>query len=210
MGLETFITSIVVPLIASGIGGFIAIYSSDRSVSQTLTAQEQRDKDRQEEIIQGVVQAIYAELNICYNVLNSQAVVATWEKFKEKEELDKIREKDKDTEYISYYVSHFPVPEDYLVIYRSNANVIGQIDKSLALPRQIVSNYMLLQAIMGHFSINNTFLIQHRKTGDQEVLYELQGLGVALKKECDRFNKSAEKLFEVLRQKYKVQNSASI
>ncbi len=199
------------PVVISGlIVGVLALTGVFLSFLLTFLGQYFLNRWRNRKMIRAVVQAICEELSISYRLLNSSSVTNTWMRFKDKEEFDRTWRKDKDTKYKPYYASHFPVLEDYLIMYRSNANLIGQINKSSILPGQIVYNYMLLQAIMGHFSINNTFLVQYRKTKDGEALSELRDLGPILRRECDLFNESVEKLFKMLKEEYNVENSADI
>ncbi len=204
MGWENFIVSIVVPLVASAIGGFIAIYSADRSVNQTLIAQEERDDKQHNDLIQGVLQAICEELSVNYGQINLESLKKTWERFEDHKQLWQQNKDPKDRPYFS---SHFPIPQDCFVIYRSNANFIGQINRPSNLPGRIVYSYNLLQALIGHFSLNNTFLIEYRKTGNKKALSELQNLGPVLERERDLFNKSVLNLFEILKEEYDIQVS---
>ncbi len=63
-------------------GGRIAGESSRESVRETLEGQRQLDKHRQEEIVDGVLQAFYGELNIFWERLN-EIVQDCWKEYEE-------------------------------------------------------------------------------------------------------------------------------
>lgn len=123
---------------------------SRESVRETLEGRERRDKNRQQEIIQGVLQAIYEELNAIYNQLNSRSEEYSMEKVGEVKD--------------PYYYDAFTVTQDYSIIYRSNANLIGQI-KSSDLRRGIVKTYKLLDVLMEIYKTNNRLIIQWQEAG---------------------------------------------
>ena len=165
MEWEIVITSIIVPLIASGIGAFIAIYSSDRSISQTLRAQEKHDGEHQKEIIQGVLRAIYVELNVIRSEINPLMVLEAWDYFEQSQD---SWEEDKVAGTVSkkdrpYFHEHFPASVDLSIIYRSNANLIGHIKKPPHLRERIVKNYTLLHTLLDSYRTNNMYLDQYQE-----------------------------------------------
>ena len=129
-------------LMASVVVGLITLLG----VYLTLRGQRQCDKDRQEEIIQGVLQALYEELKEVWERLDEVAV-DYWKKYEE----------EKGNKKRSIFSCHLTVSQDYLTIYRSNANLIGQIKRS-ELRRKIVRVYTLLQALVEGYRINTEFL----------------------------------------------------
>ena len=180
---------------AAAKGAGMTAKASRESVRETLEAREKRDKKRQQEIIQGVQQAIYEELKQIDIQLKEPLV---------KNSISDIREKRAD--YANFF---FPVYEDCLVIYRSNANLIGQIENPPNLRREIVGVYMGLQVLMELYRINNRALAQYREVqnkGQSQLAMELHGRlkGIAppLQARHDHFIKSAEKLFKILEEKF--------
>lgn len=182
-------------LIASLIGGLIAGVFAIWAVSKTLKGQEQRDKDCQEEVIQGVLQAIYEELNTIYEQLNSPEIEDEWKKY---ENAGK-----------KLFQVYYPVPLDCLIIYRANANLIGQINEPPQLRRRIVSNYMLLQTLMERYRRNNALLVQYQKTKDrgepdsynEGLFMQFLITSSMLQKEHKLFKTSTKELFGMLRER---------
>ncbi len=186
--LETLVVGVVSALIA----GFFTI----SAVFITFRRQEKRDKGRRQEIIRGVLKAICEELNTIYYQLNSSKIEDAWKKFENGTE--------------QFFWCNFPVPQDYLIIYRSNANLIGQIEKPSYLQCEIVNNYMLLQSLMERYKTNNIFLSQYEEAGDEEKTElfssRLKEIAPILQKEHNSFKESAKNLFKTLKEEYNIQS----
>lgn len=146
------------PSVISGLagGGFALL-----GVYFTLKGHRQRDKDRQEEIIRGVLEAIYEELKEMYNLLDSSVVELSWKAFENGSS--------------SYYNYAFIFSKDYSIVFRSNANLIGQI-KNSDIRHGIVTIYKVSDVIMGEYEKNSELLVQYTKaskTGQRELASEL-------------------------------------
>lgn len=146
------------PSVISGLlGGGLALLG----VYFTLKGHRQRDKDRQEEIIRGVLQAIYEELKAMYDLLDSSAVELSWKAFENGSR--------------PYYNFAFIFSKDYSIVFRSNANLIGQI-KNSNIRHEIVKVYKVLDVIMGEYEKNTELLVRYikaDKTGQRELASEL-------------------------------------
>jgi len=146
------------PSVISGlVGGGLALLG----VYFTLKDHRQRDKDRQEDIIRGVLQAIYEELKAMYDLLDSSAVELSWKAFENGPH--------------PYYNFAFIFSKDYSIVFRSNANLIGQI-KNSDIRHEIVKIYKVLDVIMGEYAKNGELLDQYTKaskTGQGELASEL-------------------------------------
>lgn len=163
---EIFPLPIVAALIigmASIFGVLIAIDSSKQELIKTLEAQEQRDKTRRDEEIQGVLHAIYEELYVVNEILTSDDMISSWTLF----------EKEK-----TFFRRMMGFSQDYLLIYNSNAHIIGQI-KNLELRRQIVWTYMMLRLCLETYLHNDEFLIrimEARGNEKPEVIHQVDHL----------------------------------
>ena len=182
MELETFIPPAISGLIV-GIFALLGVFLSHM-------AQSQRDKKRQKEIIQGVLHAIYEELDSIHEELNSASIEHSWREFEEKK--------------ITFYFSVFPVPQNYSIIYSSNANLIGQI-KNSDLRREIVKTYNLLETLMETYRENNKVVNQYTEalnTGKSQLTsslcLQLETIAPGLRHTHKLFRKSTEGLFKML------------
>ncbi|MDE0291705.1 MAG: hypothetical protein OXK19_04200 [Candidatus Dadabacteria bacterium] len=146
------------PSVISGlVGGGLALLG----VYFTLKGHRQRDKDRQEEIIRGILQAIYEELKAMYDLLDSSAVELSWKAFENGPH--------------PYYNFAIIFSKDYSIVFRSNANFIGQI-KNSNIRHEIVKVYKVLDVIMGEYEKNTELLVRYikaDKTGQRELASEL-------------------------------------
>ena len=132
-------------------GGLITGYFSLKSVDKALEGQKELNKEDQRKIILGVLQAVYEEIYALQNQLNEVAE-SYWEEFEE-------RRKNGTGAIFSCRLS---VSQDYLAIYRSNANLIGQIEPE-ELRRQIVKVYTALQALIEQYRLNTMLLNECRE-----------------------------------------------
>ena len=131
------------PSVISGlVGGVLALLG----VYFTLEGHRQRDKDRQEEIILSALEAIKEELNSLWGIIN-ESVEHYWKEFEEKKD---------------FLNCNLTVPSDYFTIYRSNANLIGQIEEP-ELRNKIVRVYVLLLALIEGYKKNNTWIDKYEK-----------------------------------------------
>lgn len=184
MELKDILLHLVGPIII----GVCAIGGAYWSVSKTFKKQEQRDRNRQEEIIKAVLQAIYEELNVLWEAYNKELGVH-WEEFKEGEAL----------------LVRVSLSEDYFTIYRSNANLIGQIPDS-NLRVEIVKVYTYLKVLADSYKLNSILVdrydladsIGYTKLADN-LLDQLQNYAPILKGKHDHFGGSMEGLFEILK-----------
>ena len=182
MELETFIPPAISGLIV-GIFALIGVFLS-------YIVQNRRDRDRQQEIIHGVQQAIYEELNSIYEELNSPSIEHSWKEFEEKK--------------VTFYYNVLPVSQNYSIIYSSNANLIGQI-KNSDLRREIVKTYNLLEDLMETYRENNKVVNQYTEalnTGKTQLtssLYlQLRTIAPGLRYTHKLFRKSTEDLSKML------------
>ena len=110
----------------------------------TYTVQRALDNKRQNQQILGALHGIHAELNTTYKELALQYKKEKWKDFKER---------DPGRYHLPpFFTGQLQLPEDYAIVYRSNANLIGQINNS-DLVDKIVSTHMSLQ----------TFVNNHKK-----------------------------------------------
>ena len=103
-----------------------------------------------------------------------------------------------------FFTAFYPIPLDYLIIYRSNANHIGQIENS-SLRGNIVSNYMMLQSLMERYRTNNSFLSRYHDAKDKgevalclNLSFSLKNITKTLREEYDTFKNSTQALFKEL------------
>ena len=190
------LTSIIAGLIiaigavkAATRGAKMTAKASRDSVRETLEAREKRDKKRQQEIIQGVLEAIHQELYVIFHKLYAPHIEDTWKNFDEKKH--------------SFYNSYIIVPEDYLIIFRSNANIIGQINDS-ELRFKVVNTYMFLQILLDRYKTNNKFLDQHIELEHKDpafhakIMLQLELLAPILRNEHKMFREMVGDLFAAL------------
>ena len=187
-------------LLTSIIGGLIGGSFAILAVIVAFFGQYKLNEWRQRETIQGVLQAIYTELNENYQQLNSPFMEKAWEKFENNPE--------------KIFTTVFPVTPDYLIIYRSNATLIGQIEKPLGLKPRIVSSYMLLQAVMERYKTNNMLLTQSLKAGGEGALdlesdssSLLREIAPVLKQEHNSFKKVTKNLLKILKKECNIVDS---
>ncbi len=193
-------------------GGRIAGESSRESVRETLEGQRQLDKDRQEEIVNGVLQAFYGELNIFWERLN-EIVQDCWKEYEEEEKKGKK----------PILLLNLPFWGDHFPIYHSNANLIGQINEPPDLRHKIVKVYALFESLIRSYRIN-TMLVERRNEARtmwkeaqtrrdvteisvNQMLYEerlshLRSFAPKLKARHDQFRELIEDLLKVLEEKF--------
>ena len=75
-----------------------------------------------------------------------------WKKYEEEEKEEKP----------PIFAVNIPFRQDYFTIYKSNANLIGQINKPPDLRRKIVKVYTLFESLIEAYRIN-TVLVQKRQ-----------------------------------------------
>ena len=188
----------IISVVSSVVAGAIVGGSTIFGVRHTLEKQEQRDKNRREEVVHAVLQAFCDELYVVYMRLNSRAVESIWEEFEDKENYQTV-----------CFDGLFSVPQDYLAIYRANANVIGQIKKPPSLRGEIVRNYMLLQLLMEDYKTNSILLNRYEKTNNHKIISRLIKDAQRIRKNHNRFKKSVEGLFEILEKECNIKPSGN-
>lgn len=173
------------------IAGAVTAIAAFGSVFLTLEGNRNRDEKRQKEIILGVLQAIQEELGEIYGVLDRPEV---------KKLMEEIRNKEKD-----FFNMTYPVPLDYLIIYRSNANIIGQVENPY-LRSEIVRCYMVLQSLMERYRTNNLLLDRYHDAKKKSqaklslnLFSQLRNITTALEQEYNQFKISTEVLLRELR-----------
>ena len=107
----------------------------------TYTVQRALDNKRQNQQILGALEGIRAELNTNYKELASQYEKENWKDFKKSDP--------KQYHLPPFFTGQLQLPEDYAIVYRSNANLIGQINNSDLVDR-IVSTHMSLQTFVNN------------------------------------------------------------
>lgn len=187
----------IAALIAAVIGGKMTADSSRKSVSQTLKGQERRDKERQQQLILGVLEAIHEELNEFWKD-HTKGVGEYWdEKFEKK----------------GYFSAHIEISSNYCIMYNSNANYIGQIPNS-ELRREIVKVYMLLGELISGYKLNTRALIDLEKAGDagntkayDEIKNALRKNGRKLREEYYALSTSIKNLLKMLKKECNIADS---
>ena len=185
---------------ASIVGGLIAGFFSYWGVRKTLQGQRQLDKDRQQEIKQGFLEAVYEELSALWNQINEE-VGKDMERFKKRRE-EGIR---------SNLITPLSITQDYFAFYRSNTNLIVQIEDS-GLRRNIVKVYMLLQVFIDEYGRNFRLLNESLAPIEEHVYIKLSSnlsdLGDKLRERHDDLEGLTGYIFRELREKYNIGNSA--
>ena len=171
-------------------------------------------KWRQYNMITGVLEALYQELNLVRAQLSSDLMKEAWTRYDDKKKFwnkfedDKEKfweewknSKDEDKAIFPFY---FPVSVNFSIIYRSNVNLIGEI-KNLDLRRELVWHYFFLQLLVESYERNNGLFEQYKKAefeGEKELkdkfLYELYLLAPTLKDNYELFNGLVGGLMEIL------------
>lgn len=191
-------------------GGFAIL-----AVHETFRKQNQRDDRRQQERIQGVLQAFYKELNTLW-VPFEEGLASYWEEY------DKRKGEDKFVDYWSF------LSPDYLTMYSANASLIPQIkvpkellyksglQSELDLQRDIVEVYAFLQALIDGYRHNNRLIDQLEKAQYDRALYggaipdenekvikvfkkKLRDYAPVLRKNHEGIKTKVENLLEILR-----------
>ena len=134
----------------------------------TYTVQRALDNKRQNQQILGALEGIRAELNTNYKKLASQYEKENWKDFKKSDP--------KQYHLPHFFTGQLQLPEDYAIVYRSNANLIGQINNS-DLVDKIVSTHMSLQ----------TFVNNHKQ-------YRTQYSSVSRLREADLYSSTSVRL----------------
>ena len=151
----------------SNISALIAAISALVGVVIGILGEHQLNAMRQRKIVRGVKQAFYEELNSFWKKLK-KAVDFSWKDFDQKK--------------IEYFDCPLSLSPDYLTIYRSNANYIGQID-DLELRGKIVNVYMTLQALMQGYETNTKYFYEYKELIDRheevkaQYIMPLRGVG---------------------------------
>ena len=184
--------------------------ATKESVEDTFRNQRQLDKDRQEEIIQGVLHAIYEELDVVYRQLNAPQLKEAWEKFEDKEfwkGLPSFTGQDKPV-----FFGAFPTSVDFLIVYRSNASLIGQVENS-ELRSEIVRNYTFLQILLQSYERNRECFSQCLEAYDKDernfanrLRSDLQKIAPILKENHDSVNESILELLKTLEEELSIPN----
>lgn len=116
---------------------------------------------KHQKMIQGVLRAIYVELDVIRRELDSLMVMEAWEHFEQNE--DSWKELKLPKERKPYFDYNFPASVDLSIIYRSNANLIGHIKKPPHLRERIVKTYTMLHTLLDSYRINNLHLNQYEE-----------------------------------------------
>lgn len=130
-------------LIGAVVGGLIAGLFSLWAVNKQVSSTRLIDKERLENEIEGIVQAICDEIETIYNAYESSGGKLV-EELGERQGL------------LMYYY----VDEDYFTMYNSNASVIGKI-KDKELRSAIVTTYNKAKMLLDSFRLNNRILSRY-------------------------------------------------
>ena len=178
-------------VLPNAVGGLIIGLFALWGIHLTNVEHKRRDRKRQLKLLLGVIHAVQAELKEIYGVLDRRDVKELWRKVKNKEK--------------KFFSATYPVPLDYLIIYRSNANYIGQIENP-DLRDKIVTSYMELQSLMERYRTNNLLLRRYHDAKDNgetdlscNLSLQLENITGTLQQEYDRFKSSADNLFKEIK-----------
>ena len=122
----------------------------------TYTVQGVSDNRRQKQRILGALGGIHAELNTTCKELALQYEKENWKNFKKSDP--------KQYHLPPFFTGPLQLPEDYAVVYRSNANLIGQI-KNSDLRSKIVSTYRSLETFKNQHKAYKTEYSSYLKEG---------------------------------------------
>ena len=169
---------------------------------------------RRDNMITGVLRALEEELIVIRAQLNSKILKDFWNEFEDKKKFwDKFKDKkkfweewknskDEDKAVVPFY---FPTSVNFSIIYRSNTNLIGEIENS-DLRRELVWNYAFLRILVECYEKNNRLFDEYKKAeinGEKEskdmFLYELYLLAPTIKENHDTVNGSMGNLMEILK-----------
>jgi len=127
------------------IGGVLTGLFSLVAVGKQVKSTRQIDRERLEEEIDGIIQAIYDEITTVYKAYE-QSIGVLVEALKQKE----------------IFTTYYYVTEDYFTIYNSNASVIEKIsDRELR--SLIVETYCKAKMLLDVFELNNNILSRHHE-----------------------------------------------
>ena len=151
------------------------------------------DEGREQKIIQGFLQAVQEDITILWDEIN-EATGDLWKKF----------EKEKKEGKIPIFSSRISVSPDYLIIYSSNANLIGRV-KNSNLRRKIVKVYTSFQALIEGYKMNSRVLNECREAVHEgnhslysKLNFELRDNAPELKEKHDDFAELMEDFLEML------------
>ncbi len=171
-------------------GAQMTAEASRESVRETLKEQEKHNKERQEEIILGVLQALYEEFSVLWKIVDKETE-KYWREYEEGEE--------------DFFNGRIAFSPDFFAIYRSNAHLIGQIDQPPELRAKIVKVYTLFQTLLEGYKNNNRFIDEYNKSGYDKneegmrvYINFLKLHAPTLKKGHDEFTIMAECLLKLL------------
>ena len=189
-GLTGAVVTVAAAYGSARIAGNMAAEASINSVHETFREQRQLDKERQDKTIDAILGVIYEELNILWELYDKE-VGAFWKNFNSGE--DKI------------FWSNISLTQDYFTVYRSNANLIGEIP-DLHLRRKIVEIYTLLKALIDYYKQNNNLLDEIKENGitaeTAESNKDYQDFTKRLNKCHLRFVGLKKELFDILEKKF--------
>lgn len=143
------------------------------------------DKERQNRRIKALYQALYEELKEIGNAYDEEVGIF-WKALEEERG-------------VKVFLVNLSLTQDYLAVYHSNANLIGQIPNS-KLRRKIVKTYTLLKVLIDYYKQNNRMLdelepIEGTVEYDPNVLDFTQ----RLQERHHRFERSLKKLIKMLK-----------
>ena len=174
----------------------------------TYAVQWASDYRNQTQRIVATLGGIRAELNTIYRQLTSSYAKEEWDAFIdasiEKGLPDNLEVLEKSD--LPFFKGCLRIPEDYLIVYRSNANLIGQIENS-ELQGKIVSDYMFLQITMDSYQ-KYSKLLDLYYDDDNDLIkqefsftsasYQLEKSSRKLLRDHEFITKSMESLLEML------------
>ena len=189
--------------------------------------QSKDNRFHQLERIQGVLKALYAELDLSWKNFEEQ-VEEFWEELEQKVEkrtkisLEEYKQispeehkeivknqveefwKEVGLEKPKFLNLHLAVSPHYLTIYTSNANLIGQIEDP-KLVEKIVEVYQSFQGLIEGYKRNNTLIekyeksvLEENKKGEKGFLELLAAWAPKIRKAHNKFKKEIESFLPIL------------
>ncbi len=146
------------------------------------------DEERRNRRIRALYQALYEELKEIRNAYDEEVEVF-WKALEEEGE-------------VKVFPVNLSLTQDYLAVYHSNANLIGEIPSS-KLRRKIVKTYTSLKALIDYYKQDNKILYEHekRESTKKTVEYDPTVLDFTkrLQERHHRFERSLKKLIKTLK-----------
>jgi len=137
------IALLVIPLIASIIGGIIAGWFSLRATKEAHKNALEKQEIQQKHEIRSLLQAIHDEIIILWDTY-------MWGVGDDLEQLE-------DDKPLNVY---YPLTQEYFITYNNNSRLIGTIENG-ELRKEIVETHTMCRALVDSYRLNNDFVQKH-------------------------------------------------